>query len=329
MPAIPMITEKIGVVVIGRNEGPRLLRCLASLRDEVNYIVYVDSGSVDGSPIAVGRLGIPVVRLDAARPFTAARARNEGFAALKALKTGIEYVQFIDGDCEIVRGWLGKALAFIEGRKDVAVVCGRRRERRPDMSLYNRLCDLEWNTPVGEALACGGDALMRIDAFEAVSGFCPQLIAYEEPELCMRLRAHGWKIWRLGADMTWHDAAILNFGQWWARTTRSGYGDAQVAQLHARAGFTLLRAIIWGALIPSVIIFGAMFHHPVVLLVALIYPLQVCRIALRKGAANIESWLYGLFVTLAKFAETEGVVKYYWRYFRGQKSELIEYKPVC
>ena len=36
--------------------------------------------------------------------------------------------------------------------------------------------------------------LVRVEAFEAVGGFRPELIAGEEPELCMRLREKGWKI---------------------------------------------------------------------------------------------------------------------------------------
>ena len=65
---------------------------------------------------------------------------------------------------------------------DVAVVCGRRRERHPSASIYNRLCDIEWDTPVGQTSACGGDSLVRAEAFEAVGGFRAQLMAGEEPE---------------------------------------------------------------------------------------------------------------------------------------------------
>ena len=37
--------------------------------------------------------------------------------------------------------------------RSVAVVCGRRRERLPEASVYNRLCDLEWDGPPGETEA--------------------------------------------------------------------------------------------------------------------------------------------------------------------------------
>src|SRR4051812_21398157 len=179
----------IGAVVIGRNEGERLRRCLESVVGRVRQVVYVDSGSSDGSIALAVALGVEVLRLDLRQPFTAARARNAGFARLGDCGQELRYVQFVDGDCEVVGGWFEKARAFLEDHPEVAVVCGRRRERHPEHSVYNMLCDIEWDTPVGEAKACGGDALMRCDAFRQVNGYRPDLIAGEEPDLCVRLRA--------------------------------------------------------------------------------------------------------------------------------------------
>jgi GT2 family glycosyltransferase len=325
-----MISDDIGVVAIGRNEGERLIECLASVSSDTSNIVYVDSGSTDGSIAAAKELGAAVVDLDLTRPFTAARARNEGFAALKALRPGIRLVQFIDGDCILVQGWFDTAVAFIEQRKDVAVVCGRRRERHPTASVYNQLCDLEWDTPIGEASACGGDALMRVEAFEAASGFRPQLIAGEEPELCVRLRERGWKIWRIDAEMTRHDAAMSRLGQWWNRAVRSGYGCAEVARLHWASPFGIwrretTRAVIWGGLVPVTIGFGTLIH-PVAIAGVLVYFLQICRIAFAREPASFQSWAYAIFTTLGKFAAFQGILKLHWRQLRGQSATLIEYK---
>jgi GT2 family glycosyltransferase len=324
-----MIPNDIGVVAIGRNEGERLIGCLASIKSDTDNIVYVDSGSSDGSIAAAKQIGASVVTLDLSRPFTAARARNEGFAALRALRTDIRFIQFIDGDCILVKGWLDKALAFIEQRPDAAVVCGRRREQHPSASVYNLLCDFEWNTPVGEALACGGDALMRVEAFEAVGGFRPQLIAGEEPELCVRLREKSWKIWRLDAEMTRHDAAMTRFGQWWVRIVRSGYAFAEVSRLHRTCPFGIWkretrRAVFWGGLLPVTICLGTLIH-PVALAAALAYPLQVCRIAFARGPTCSQSWTYALFMMLAKLAEFQGILKYWFQWDRRVVT-LIEYK---
>ena len=229
-----MHENKLGVVAIGRNEGERLRRCLSSVLPLVPATVYVDSGSTDGSNHMAVELGADVVDLDMTRPFTAARARNEGLRKLLLRHPDIAFVQFVDGDCEIVPGWLEAARDYLQDHPKHAVVCGRRRERHPDRSVYNRLCDEEWNTPVGDALSCGGDAMMRAPALQAVGGYRESMIAGEEPELCVRLRQAGWRIHRLDREMTLHDAAITHFsrlqkGHGYTALHRSGTGSVKPA----------------------------------------------------------------------------------------------------
>lgn len=325
-----MIPHDVGIVAIGRNEGERLIDCLASVKSDTHSIVYVDSGSSDGSVAAAEQFGASVVKLDLSQPFTAARARNEGFAALKALRPDIRFVQFVDGDCILVNSWLDKALAFFEQRPNTAIVCGRRRERHPSASVYNMLCDIEWNTAIGEALACGGDAMVRVEAFEEVGGFLPRLIAGEEPELCVRLREKKWKIWRLDAEMTLHDAAMTRFGQWWVRAVRSGYAFTDVSRLHRTSPFGIWkretgRAVFWGGFLPVTICLGTMVY-PIALAGTLAYGLQICRIAFARGPTFSQSWTYALFAMLAKFAEFQGVLKFYRRQRDRRVVTLIEYK---
>ncbi|WP_283188342.1 glycosyltransferase family 2 protein [Pseudomonas sp. PMCC200344] len=321
----------IGVVVIGRNEGLRLERCLISLVGSVEKVVYVDSGSTDGSVQIALRLGVEVVELDMTIPFTAARARNEGFACMQRLLPTMRFVQFVDGDCEVVDGWLPRAQAFLDTHPDVAVVCGRRRERFPQHSVYNLLCDFEWDTPVGEARACGGDALMRADAFAEASGFRPGLIAGEEPELCVRLRGNGWKVWRLGEEMTLHDATMTRFGQWWQRTLRGGYAFAEGAFLHGAAPEQhwlreSRRAWFWGLGVPLATVIASLVLGWFGLLVLLVYPLQVVRLARGGDRSRRENWLRAFFLVLGKFPEMLGQVKFLLNRFGAGKTALIEYK---
>lgn len=321
----------MGVVVIGRNEGLRLERCLASLVGAAEQVVYVDSGSTDDSVQMAKALGVEVVELDMSIPFTAARARNEGFARLQRLLPAMRYVQFVDGDCEVVEGWLSQAQAFLDARPDVAVVCGRRRERFPQRSIYNLLCDLEWDTPIGEAKACGGDALMRADAFATASGFRADLIAGEEPELCVRLRANGWKVWRLAEEMTLHDAAMTRFGQWWRRTLRGGHAFAEGAFLHGAAPERhwlreSRRAWFWGLGVPLATVIAMFMLGWSGLLLLLVYPLQVVRLARRGARSTRENWLLALFLVLGKFPEMLGQARFLLNRFGTGKSALIEYK---
>jgi len=178
-------------------------------------IVCVDSGSTDGSIEHAREQGVEVVELEISLPFTAARARNARFGRLKQLAPHLAFVTFVDGDCEVNPEWLRTAEEFLDPHAANGVVCGRRRDRCPDASVYNYLCDVEWNTAVGYADGCCGDAMMRVEAFAGVGGFNPSLIAGEEPELCVRLRAAGWKIYRLDREMTLHDANVTRFSQWW------------------------------------------------------------------------------------------------------------------
>lgn len=325
------LAKAFGVVAIGRNEGDRLRRCLESALAANPAVVYVDSGSQDDSVNMARALGVEVVELDMSVPFTAARARNEGYARLCKVVNDLEYVQFVDGDCEIVPGWLEKAQAFLEEHEEIAVVCGRCRERYPQQSIYNMLCDIERDTPVGLAKACGGDAMMRADAFDAVDGFRSDLIAGEEPELCVRLRQQGWRIWRLDAEMTLHDAAMLRFSQWWKRSVRGGFAFAQGAFLHGKPPERhwvkeTRRAVFWGIGYPAVVACALLIWGSVAVGLLLAYPLQMLRLALRNEHPNSVKWVVALFMVLVKFPEAGGVAKFHFGRIFRKESSLIEYK---
>ncbi len=319
------------VVVIGRNEGERLRLCLRSVQVHGVDVVYVDSGSTDGSVALAEAMGADVVRLDLSTPFTAARARNAGFARCRRLAPRATHVQFIDGDCEVAAGWLAAAGAFLDARPDVAVVCGRRRERHPERSIYNRLCDEEWDTPIGEALACGGDAMMRIEAFEAAGGYRDSLIAGEEPELCLRLRGQGWKIWRLEAEMTLHDAAITRLSQWWRRSERAGFAFAEGAFLHGAAPVRhwvreTRSAWWWAALVPASVAIGVVVLGPWALAGLLVYPLQLARLMVRDHGPLPIRLARAAFLVLGKFAELQGQCRFHVRRLSRSGPRLIEYK---
>jgi glycosyltransferase involved in cell wall biosynthesis len=324
-----------GLVIIGRNEGARLRRCLESTRGRAARTVYVDSGSTDGSVALAESMDVDVVRLDTTVPFTAARARNAGVRRLLELAPDTRYVQFVDGDCEVDPTWWDKARARLEQRPDLAVVCGRRRERFPEQSVYNRMCDLEWNTPVGDANECGGDSMMRRECFDAVGGFDPSLIAGEEPELCLRFRQKGWRVERIDAEMTLHDAAMTRVGQWWQREKRTGYACAEGA---ARFGNTPERFRVrearrnwfWGFILPLLVLAPLHWSHGWSLLLLLTYPIQwlklyrFCRA--RRLLGTSDARVYTTFCVLAKFPQLIGQLKYLRARLLGRPSRLIEYK---
>jgi glycosyltransferase involved in cell wall biosynthesis len=323
-------SDAFGVVAIGRNEGERLKQCLRSVSSAAQT-VYVDSGSTDGSVQWAQAHGITVVELDLALPFTAARARNAGFRCLRELAPHLSYVQFIDGDCELNETWPTAAISFLCSNDRVCAVLGRRRERYPERSIYNRMCDKEWDIPIGEVPACGGDVMVRVNAFEAVGGYRDELIAGEEPELCVRLRAAGWKIWRLDHEMTLHDAAILQFGQWWLRQMRSGYAFAQGAHLHGQGPtrhwvWESYRSLLWGIGFPVLFICALVLFGWWGALLLLCYPLQI----LRRITSTCGSWRsrsqFVFFEQLSRFPEALGQLKFARDRLFRRHAHLIEYK---
>lgn len=329
-----MDAQDIGLVVIGRNEGQRLDVCLLSVHGDGVPVVYVDSGSTDGSVDRARGLGAHVVELDMSMPFTAARARNEGFARLMQVHPSVRYVQFVDGDCEMCAGWLERGARALDELPQAAIVAGRVRERHRDLTVYNRLCDMEWDTAPGIVNECGGIHMVRAHVFQQAGGFNASLIAGEEPELCVRLRRDGWQIVRIGTDMALHDAAMTRFGQWWKRSVRSGYAYAEAMAMHGRSpqrhGVRESLRIWWWTLVPASLVVVTWFWlGPWALLWLLGYDYLAAKILLRRrrhGNTWADASLYAVFHVLVKFPQLLGQLRYWAGRLSGRRSSLIEYK---
>lgn len=325
-----MHANSVGFVIIGRNEGHRLVSCLESIADYAHRSVYVDSGSEDDSIAEAQSRGFDVISLDMNIPFTAARARNMGWKHLVETHADLDFIHFIDGDCTLDPNWLPKALIKLTESAQTGLVCGQRKEIFPKASIYNTLCDIEWNTPVGESLYCGGDVLVRRKVLEDVSGYRDDVIAGEEPEMCVRARARGWLIFRLDAVMTHHDACIKHFSQWWKRMKRSGFAFALGSSIHGRTPERMWvsetrRALVWGLSIPIAILSLGIFQYfYAAMLLALIYPLQWIRLAISSQNDHSKAWAF--FILIGKFAEALGVIKFYINKLLSKTNKIIEYK---
>jgi GT2 family glycosyltransferase len=342
----------IGVVVIGRNEGERFRRCIASLggphQTQKLPIIYVDSGSTDGSQAFARLAGVDVVDLDMSTPFTAARARNAGLARLLELAPNTQFVQFVDGDCEVNATWLQSGAAALIADESVAAVAGRLRERFPEKSLYNRLADIEWDTPIGFANSCGGNAMFRVKALQEVAGFDPSLIAGEEPELCARLRANGYKIQRIAAEMALHDLAMFKQSQWLTRARRHGFAILEVSKFKTQASRDLFAqqirsALVWGLAVPAVQVLFLLSSLTYIFiptltdllalpatLLALLTIFQWLRIALRarreKKLSLGDSLLYSRLLLASKTSNVRGMFQFLSRRWNKGPTKLIDYK---
>jgi GT2 family glycosyltransferase len=327
--------QNVALVAIGRNEGERLKRCLRSVMESAGTVVYVDSGSTDGSVAYAASVGCFVVQLDPSRPFSAAYARNEGVACVLQYAPNVQFIQFVDGDCEMAEGWLVKAAAALEQRPDVGAVSGHVRELHPDATVYNKLCDLEWRKEPGEIDATGGIFMVRAKVFKEVGGFRPEVIAAEDNEFCIRVRATGKKILHLDAEMVRHDAAMTRFSQWWRRAKRTGHAYGQVAALHGKGGERYFvsdrrRVWVWGLALPLAAFLLAPVTRGISLLLLLgAYALQFVRIyqyGRGRGWPACDARVYAFFTVLFKFPALLGLLAYHWRQWRGEAFTIIEHK---
>ena len=250
----------------------------------------------------------------------------------------VHYVQFVDGDCEVFEGWLDMARNVLAKDPAIGVVCGRCRERFPETTVYNRLADLEWDGPAGETKACGGDAMMRVDAVRKAGGYNPAIIAAEDDEVCLRIRREGWKVMRIDADMTLHDMAMTSFRQWWRRSTRTGHAYAEGSAMYGRTEERHFvrqtrSTLFWGLFLPFIILVLAWPTRGLSFLLLIGYYLlyrRTCRYyAVDRRWPLSDARLYASWIVLAKFPHALGVVRYWLGRISGKRSPVIEYRGLA
>ena len=316
----------LSVVVIGRNEGIRLTRCFESIKKmesipDAYEFIYVDSASSDDSVLRAKTFGAKIIHVNPPRP-AAAIARNAGWKAASG-----EIILFLDGDTILEPAFVNTSLSEFSKPK-IAAVCGHRREISPYDSIYNRILDLDWIYPIGDAQFFGGDVLIRRRILEEVNGYDPTLIAGEEPEMCTRILGKGYQILRLDKTMTMHDLAIKSFGQYWKRAFRTGYAYAEVSRkfqnstqlwkadsLHNLFKGSMLLAI------PLIGILAYILFHTILPLVVmlLIVLLLICRTAWKarkKSFDLLTCILYGFHAHLQHIPIFFGQMAYFWGPFQ-------------
>ncbi len=328
---------QLSVVIIGRNEGKRLVDCILSVKAmdfpvDVVELIYVDSNSTDGSPERAKELGVKVIVVHPERP-SAAIGRNAGWKAAKA-----PLIMFLDGDTILRPDFIKKAIHHFRDDQ-VAIVWGHRRESQPELSRYQRVIDLDWIYPCGIAELCGGDAMIRRHVLEEVGGYNPILIAGEEPEMCQRIRLRGYIILHIDERMTLHDLAIHSWHQYWRRCQRTGHAFAEVSSITRNTATQLWQRESHQNLLQVATIF-CLFALGLFLILALrsVWPLLISMIiysviCLRssiKSRWKSDNWLtllmYGVHLQFRKIPIAYGQLSYYYCHWRGRNSHLMEYK---
>jgi GT2 family glycosyltransferase len=323
-------------VVIGRNEGDRLLPSLRSVLQAELNLIYVDSGSADGSADLARSLEIPTVELDPSRPFSAARGRNEGLSEAVRRWPDAPYLLFLDGDCVLDADFPAAAAEKLEQDPECAIVTGHLAERSAQSSIYNRMCAIEWQGPPGPIQnmnGLGGNMVVRVAEFRDVGGFNEQAISGEEADLGVRLGLRGFSAIKIDQKMATHDAQMFRFGQWWTRAVRNGHSLAHRYATHGRTRFRdglsgLRSALFWGFALPVTVLLLLWLTHGLSLLLLVGYGLlgwRIYRHYLREGRTPSDALLMARFLIYAKFAEFLGVVRYCLNRARG-RFHIIEWK---
>lgn len=317
-------------VLIGRNEGARLPRALAAMQAQagLRQLVYVDSGSRDMSVQSARNLGVTVLELDPSRPFTAARGRNEGFAALHEGRA--EFTLFMDGDCIVEPDWPETAMRFLQATPKAGLVHGYSQEEHPDASAYNWMTHAEWRKPVGPASKGLGVFVIRAEVFAAVGGLRETMIAAEDDELFFRVRALGWQTWCIDAPMCWHDVNLHRFMPWYRRSIRAGHSFEELSHLHPGAATPQrLRALFWAGVMPLAAFFAVLFAPVALLAIVALYALSVLRLTWRlhgQGLRRGRAAQVALLFMATKFANLYGMMLYWVRRLRRKRAQIIEYK---
>ena len=330
-------TPALSVVIIGRNEGERLVSCLESVRrmrgvDGNVEVIYVDSASTDSSPQIARSFAAQIVILQDGKR-TAARGRNAGWPRALA-----PYVLFLDGDTILNPDFPRVALASLTSDQSIAAVWGHRRELYPERSLYNRVADLDWIYAAGITDYCGGDVLMRRSALAEVDGYDSGLIAGEEPELCRRLRARGYRILHIDQPMTLHDLDLRSFSQYWRRAVRAGYAYAEIShrfrnsadkmwlqesKKNVRMGVFWIVWIVLGICLAGFISWLFLPWLAFVVLVAARSGWKARHKAPGKGLLLL---LYGLHSHMQQIPILFGQLRYFADRYLGKQRKQIEYK---
>ena len=317
--------QRVAIVVIGRNEGERLRRSLTAALAAKAPVVYADSSSTDNSPDLARELGATVVPVDPNGPQSAARGRTTGLKALLSQHEQIDFVQFLDGDTEVAPGWLDAGVAALEADPKLAAVCGRLREYQRDASIFRRLCDMEWDGPVGEIGSTGGNVMLRVSALQQVGGFVAEVVAGEEADLCRRLRAKGWAIRRLPDDMGTHDSGDLGWSGWWRRAVRTGYWEAAAVRREGadklpKVAHKSRARLFWAVYLPLAIVgltIGGVWYWPLWFMALFLLGsyarlwIKVTQEMHEKEVTHNDARLYATSCVLVKWPECLGAIQFW------------------
>lgn len=224
----------LAIIVVSTNEAKWLEPCLRTVFEHAGAaeldVVVVDNGSTDGTRELV-ETSFPKARVVASENRGFAHANNEG-----AMTCSARYVLFLNPDTEIVDGTFGELVGALDSRPDVGLAgvrqltadgtlwptiryfpsivralgeaLGSERwpvrgrwagERELDLDRYTHEVDCDWTS--------GSFMFARREALLSAGLLDERFFIYsEEPDLCLRMKRHGWSVRHLPTMTIVHHA---------------------------------------------------------------------------------------------------------------------------
>lgn len=221
----------VAVVLVCHNAERDLQQCLAALDAgslQPAFTCIVDSGS-DATTYLADLAVRPATRVIAGENCGYGQGNNSGYAAIPQ---DIPYILFLNPDCFVLPDTLAQAVHVLEEEKSIACVGARlagydRAASKPTGLLdstgiirawYGRWRDrgqgepdgMQYLEPEFMPALCGAFLCCRRSALEATRLapgiiFDPGFFLYKEDiELCLRLRAAGWRLIYHPLVKAWH-----------------------------------------------------------------------------------------------------------------------------
>jgi glycosyltransferase involved in cell wall biosynthesis len=201
---------ELSIILISKNQAWNISRLIESVLHSSaclrsREIILVDSVSTDETVDLARRYPIDIVRLRPSQPLSPSAGRYIGYKRSRG-----EFVLFLDGDMELIPGWLEPALRTMRNKPDAALMLSSRviELLPPNGTTFLPLPEeISFAVPrevPRVSFVVGGAALYRRSVLEEVGTFNPYLKSDEEPELYLRIRHAGYRILQLDAPIVRH-----------------------------------------------------------------------------------------------------------------------------
>jgi Glycosyl transferase family 2 len=237
----------VSIIIKALNEEKRISAtiesALAAVAEVGGEVILADSYSTDRTIELAKRYPIRVVQLANPEERCCGVGPQLGYQHSHG-----QFVYILDGDMEMQGGFFSRAIDFMAQHPDVAGVGGRTVEQNTQSLEYisrgERVLD---HMKPGEVDRLDGGALYRRSAIEAAGYFSDRnLHSYEEFDLALRLRALGWRLWRLPIDTAKHYGHDAPPYQLLMRRWKTGYIMGLGELVRAAAGQRQLGMVLSG-----------------------------------------------------------------------------------